>query len=337
VVERAQAEAALRRTEEELRASDRRKTEFLAVLSHELRNPLTPIRNSIYLLERAAPGSPKAERAREVLHRQTDHLARLVDDLLDVTRISRGKIELKRARFDLREVVRKATDDARSLYEASGIDLRVGRSAISVHDTGVGIPPSDVERMFEPFAQGAQDRARTLGGLGLGLSLVKGLVELHGGAVRAHSEGPSRGAEFLVTLPLAPAPGRDERSDARAGETSRLVVIVEDNVDAGQTLGEILELSGHRVRLARDAQSGLGLARELHPDLVLCDIGLPDMDGYDFARTVRRDPALARTRLVAVTGYAQPEDRARALDAGFDAHVAKPPAIEELQGMLRAT
>ena len=384
VVERAQAEAALRRTEEELRESDRRKTEFLAVLSHELRNPLTPIRNSIYLLERAPPGSTQAERAREVLHRQTDHLARLVDDLLDATRISRGKIDLHRTRFDLRDVVRKATDDLRSLFEASGIDLRVERVAVplwmdgdetriaqvlgnllhnaakftpaggvvtvalaerdgaatlSVQDTGAGIAPGEVERMFEPFAQGAQDQARTAGGLGLGLALVKGLVELHGGSVGARSGGPGRGAEFTVSLPLVPAlaPAAGAEGAAPARDASRLVVIVEDNVDAGATLGEILELSGHRVRLARDARAGLALARELHPDVVLCDIGLPDMDGYDFARAVRRDAALAGTRLVAVTGYAQPEDRARALAAGFDAHLAKPPAIEELEAVLLAT
>jgi PAS domain S-box-containing protein len=383
VVERAQAQAALRTTEEQLRESDRRKTEFLAVLSHELRNPLTPIRNSIYLLERSPPGSTQGARAREVLHRQTDHLARLVDDLLDATRISRGKIELKRARFDLREVVRRTTDDLRSLFEASGIDLRVERAAgplwvdgdetriaqvlgnllhnaakftpeggvvtvvaaerdgaatLVVEDTGAGIASGEVERMFEPFTQGAQDRARTAGGLGLGLALVKGLVELHGGTVRAHSGGAGLGAEFTVSLPLAPearGPGA-ARGAERVAEGRRLVVIVEDNVDAGATLGEILELSGHRVHLARDARAGLALARELHPDLVLCDIGLPDMDGYDFARAVRRDPALARTRLIAVTGYAQAEDRARALEAGFDAHLAKPPAIEDLEAAMQA-
>jgi PAS domain S-box-containing protein len=379
VTARQRAEEELRAANARLAEADRRKSEFLAVLSHELRNPLAPIQNSIYLLERAPPGSEPAARAREILHRQADHLARLVDDLLDVTRISRGKVELRRTRLDLRDVVRRTTDDLRSVFDATGIELRLEQSAgpvwvegdvtrlaqvlgnllqnsvkftpaagtvsvalsegdgvvtLSVRDTGAGIPQYELQRMFEPFAQGAQDTARTKGGLGLGLSLVKGLVELHGGSVRASSAGAGSGSEFVVTLPLAEPPPAATQVD-RQGGPSRLVLIVEDNPDAGRTLGDVLELSGHRVRVVTDARSGVALAREVRPDVILCDIGMPEMDGYDFARAIRSDPVLRRTRLIAVTGYAQPEDDERARQAGFDAHLPKPPPLDVLERLLR--
>jgi PAS domain S-box-containing protein len=369
-----------KRAEEALREEDRRKAEFLAVLSHELRNPLAPIRNSIFLLERSAPGSKHSTHAKEVIRRQTEHLTRLVDDLLDVTRISRGKILLTRTRVDLRDIVRRTADDLRSLFAQADVDLRVddasgpvwitadparitqvlgnllqnavkftpaGGSAtvtpaakgdhaeLRVRDTGVGMEPQKIELMFAPFVQAEMTLARTKGGLGLGLPLVKGLVELHGGTVSARSEGLGCGAEFIVRLPLsdiAAETGREGRE--AAGARPRTVLVVEDNVDAGQTLAEILELQGHHARLARDGQSGIKLAREMHPDVVLCDIGLPDIDGYEVARTLRRDEDLRGTRLVALSGYAQPEDREMAHDAGFDAHIAKPPDIDELAELL---
>jgi PAS domain S-box-containing protein len=370
-----------KRMEAALRDEDRRKTEFLGVLSHELRNPLAPIRNSIYLLERAAPGSEQATRAREVIRRQTEHLTRLIDDLLDVTRISRGKIALQRARVDLREIVRKTTDDVLSVFAYAGVALHVdygapgpvwidadptriaqvignllhnavkftpgggavavsvvaqgGRAELRVRDDGIGMEPATIERMFEPFAQADQTLARTNGGLGLGLALVKGLVELHGGTVEARSEGIGRGAAFAVRLPLSES-GRAAGEDAlpAARTQGRLVLVIEDNADAGQSLAEILELHGHRVRVARDGRSGLALARELAPDVVLCDIGLPDLDGYEVARTLRRDAALRSMRLVALSGYAQPEDRERALAAGFDVHLAKPADLDTLAKAL---
>ncbi|GEJ58892.1 hybrid sensor histidine kinase/response regulator [Anaeromyxobacter diazotrophicus] len=367
--------------EEELREADRRKTEFLAVLSHELRNPLAPIRNGVYVLEHAAPGSEQARRAQQVIGRQTGHLARLVDDLLDVTRISRGKIDLRREPLDLREVVRATVEDQRALYARGGIALHLeegadavrveadrtrlaqvlgnllnnalkftpaggavavrlevqdGRAVLRVQDDGQGIDPAHVERMFEPFAQADHGLARTLGGLGLGLALVKSLVELHGGAVRARSEGPGQGAEFVVSLPLAAGGGPASAPAAGAGARRRLVLVIDDNADAGQTLADLLELEGHAVHLACDGRSGVALARELRPDVVLCDIGLPDLDGYEVARTLRREEALRSTRLVALTGYAQPEDRARAAEAGFDAHLAKPPRLEALAKLLGA-
>jgi PAS domain S-box-containing protein len=364
-----------------LREEDRRKTEFLAVLSHELRNPLAPIRNSLFLLERAPAGSEQAARAREVVLRQTEHLTRLIDDLLDVTRISRGKMTLQRTRIDLRDIVRRTTDDLLSLFEKAGVELRVDygahgpvwidadptrmaqtlgnllqnavkftpaggsvvvrvgakdqRAELCVQDNGIGMDPSTIEHMFEPFAQATQTLARTRGGLGLGLALVKGVVEMHGGSVHAGSEGLGRGSEFRVSIPLA-EPGAESRPerDHTAAANGKLIVMVEDNVDAGASLAEILEMYGHRVHLARDARSGLALAREHRPDVILCDIGLPDMDGYEVARALRREEAHRTTRLVALTGYAQPEDRQRARDAGFDAHVSKPPDVEKLMNAL---
>jgi PAS domain S-box-containing protein len=360
---------------------DRRKTEFLAMLSHELRNPLAPIRNSIYLLERAAPDSEQATRARDVVRRQTEHLTRLVDDLLDVTRISHGKIPLERSRVDLREIVRKTTDDLHSVFTQAGISLRVdhvtagpiwtdadstrmsqvltnllnnsmkftpsggtvrvtvaarsGRAELCVIDDGIGMEPEDIEHMFEPFAQADHSLARTKGGLGLGLALVKSIVELHGGSVAARSEGPGRGAEFLVGIPLAHAGSESERLRHRdTGTTAQTILVIEDNADGAQSLADILEMHGHHVRIAHDGLSGIALAREVQPDVILCDIGLPDVDGYDVARTLRRDGALRGTRVVALSGYAQPEDRQRARDAGFDVHLAKPVELDELMAAL---
>ena len=363
--------------------ADRRKGEFLAVLSHELRNPLAPIRNSLYLLDRSPPGSERAARAREIIRRQTDHLTRLIDDLLDVTRISRGKIELQRASVDAREVVRRACDDYRASFKERGLALcaeipdepvwidadetRIaqvvgnllhnagkfgreggtvtvsvgtvgGQAEVRVRDDGMGIGPELLPRVFEPFVQGDECLARTKGGLGLGLALVKGLVELHGGSVRAHSEGAGRGAEFTVALPLGhegqsewPPAAPDAGDDRR-----RRVLVIDDNKDEATTLADALELIGHSVEVAYDGKEGLDKARSFQPDVVLCDIGLPGMDGYEVARAMRGDPALTATKLIAVTGYARPEDVATAREAGFDQHMAKPASIPDLERAIRA-
>ena len=318
--------------EELLRAEDRHKSEFLAVLAHELRNPLAPIRNCLYLLDHAPAGSEQAARATAVLQRQTEHLTRLVDDLLDITRISRGKIELYRAVIDAREVVRRTCDDHRSLFEQRGIELRLdhpdapvwieadsvrlsqvlgnllhnaakftpqggtvavtvgalqGDAEIRVRDTGIGMEPDQVQRMFEPFAQAAHTLARTQGGLGLGLALVKGLVELHGGRVSAMSWGIGRGSEFVVTLSLSAPRAPPLVADAPVAKVApgRRVLIIEDQVDTAESLAEVLAMSGHQVRLAHDGRTGIVLARELRPDVVICDIGLPDISGYEVART----------------------------------------------------
>jgi PAS domain S-box-containing protein len=372
---------AMKRVEEELRQTDRQKAEFLAVLSHELRNPLAPIRNSLHLLERAPPGSDLAGRAREVLNRQTEHLTRLVDDLLDVTRISRGKVELQCSRVDLRDVVHDTAEDLRAVFDARGVSLCVelaagdvtvhgdpvrlsqvlanllnnaakftpaggtvtvglsaqhGAAVLSVRDTGEGMEPDEIERMFQPFAQARQGIARTRGGLGLGLALVKGFVEMHGGTVRATSRGPGQGTVFEVTLPLARSAGGAAADDERetVSKPACDVLIIEDNADAADSLADLLAVLGHRVQVATDGRGGLALARARRPDVILCDIGLPDISGYEVARAVRSEPALANARLVALTGHAQPEDRERAEQAGFDVHLPKPPRLDVLERLL---
>jgi signal transduction histidine kinase len=369
-----------KRAQEVLRESDRRKSEFLAMLSHELRNPLAPIRNSLYLLERAAPGSEQAIGARKVIGRQTQHLTRLVDDLLDVTRISRGKIELHRECADLREVVCHTCDDHRSMFEENQVGLSLvlpprpiradvdatrisqvlgnllqnaakftpargsvvvtvemdeGRAIVRVRDSGVGMEPQLVERLFEPFVQAEHGLARTKGGLGLGLALVKGLVELHGGTVSARSEGVGHGSEFVVELPLAAGPPA-EHPGARGAETTagRSILVIEDNLDAARTLAAVMEMEGHRVHVATNGTTGIKMACDLKPDVVLCDIGLPDVNGYDVARELRGKESLRDTRLIAVTGYAQPEDWLRAAEAGFDAQLGKPASLEQLTALV---
>ncbi len=362
----------------ELRESDRRKSEFLAVLSHELRNPLAPITNAVHLLGHAPAASEQALRARAVIERQTRHLTRLVNDLLDLTRISKGKFDLKLEPVDLRELVRRTRDDHRATFERRGVELRLtdpagpvfvrgdptrlaqvvgnllqnaakftpsggmtsitvstvlGHAEIRVRDSGIGIDPAQLGRLFEPFEQGDDGLARTHGGLGLGLSLVKALVRLHGGTVTGSSEGVARGSEFVVSLPLAPAPVAHAASAIRKAPP-RSVVVIEDNADAASTFGDVLQLDGHKVEVALDGRSGLDLVRRLRPDFVFCDIGLPDLSGYEVASALRADETLRATRLVALSGYAQPEDQERAREAGFDAHLPKPPDLDAVNALL---
>ncbi|MFL5370406.1 MAG: ATP-binding protein [Myxococcales bacterium] len=362
----------------QLRELDHRKSAFLAVLSHELRNPLAPIANATHVLERVPPGSEQATRARAVIQRQTGQLTRLVDDLLDLTRIERGKVELKPELVDLREVVRRTCEDYRETVEQRGLQIHVttpagpvnvhgdparlaqvagnilhnatkftpaggaitvavgqssNRAELRVRDTGVGLAPKDLVHLFEPFAQMEQGLARTAGGLGLGLSLAKGLVEMQGGTIAARSDGAGRGAEFVVTLPLAPASAKREAA-APPKPPSRTIVIIEDNEDQAIMLSELLALDGHRVEIANDGRSGVELVRRVRPQVVLCDIGLPDLDGYQVAHAIREDEALRYTRLVALSGYAQPEDRERSSAAGFDAHLAKPADRDALMALL---
>jgi signal transduction histidine kinase len=376
VTEQRRMEQAVRDSERLYRESDGRKSEFLAVLSHELRNPLAPVRSAVEVLAKA-PDGPEARRARDVIERQVGHLARLVDDLLDVTRVSRGKVTLTRRPLDLREAIVRACEDHRPLFDAQGIALRVeasepvavdadptrvaqiagnllqnasrftprggtvtvalgsldGRARLRVADDGIGIEPALLGRVFEPFTQLEPGLARNRGGLGLGLTLVKGLVELHGGTVQAESAGPGRGAAFTVTLPLA------AQAAPRAVERPHLpraldIVVVDDSRDAADALVDLLRLCGHRVRLARDGRSGIALVRSAPPDVLLLDIGLPDVDGYEVARTIRADAGLRSVLLVALSGYARPEDRARAAEAGFDAHLAKPASLEDMEAVL---
>jgi PAS domain S-box-containing protein len=362
----------------QLRELDQRKSAFLAVLSHELRNPLAPIANATHVLERVPPGSEQATRARSVIQRQTQQLTRLVDDLLDLTRIERGKVVLKPELVDLREVVRRTCEDYRETVEQRGLQIHVttpagpvnvhgdparlaqiagnilhnaakftpaggaitvavgqssNRAELRVRDTGVGLAPKDLVHLFEPFAQMEQGLARTAGGLGLGLSLARGLIEMQGGTIAARSDGTGRGAEFVVTLPLAPAGAKREAAPP-PDPPSRTIVIIEDNEDQAITLAEVLALDGHRVEIANDGRSGVELVRRVRPQFVLCDIGLPDMSGFEVARAIRDDNALHDTRLVALSGYAQPEDRERSSAAGFDAHLAKPADRDTLMALL---
>jgi PAS domain S-box-containing protein len=369
-----------RRAEEALRASDQQKSVFLGVLAHELRNPLAPIRNSLFILDHVPPESPQAQHCKAVLRRQTEQLARLVDDLLDLTRIERGKIELRPAVVDLREIVRGACDANRALFERSGQELRCEESAgpvwvnadtarlsqvldnllnnatkftpeggtvtvgvrasgseceLSVRDTGVGMDPTQIDGMFSPFAQAESTLARTRGGLGLGLSLARGIVQLHGGSLTGRSEGAQRGSEFTVTLPVVAAPaGPAHKSPLRPQIAAMRVVVIEDNVDAGESLAAVLRLAGHEVHLAREGRAGITLAREVRPHVVICDIGLPDIAGYEVAETLRADERLSSTTLVALSGYVLPEDRARASSAGFHVHLAKPVAPETVYAAI---
>lgn len=384
ITERNRAEAALRELNDRLVEADRRKNEFLAVLSHELRNPLAPIRNSIYILDRAAPGGEQARRAQHIIDRQVQHMTRLVEDLLDITRISRGKVTLRRERVDLNALVRGAAEDHREIFSRSGIGLEViearqplwvdadptrlaqvignllsnsakftprggttvlsvepnvrRQAVIRVHDNGAGIPPEIHASLFEPFAQAAQTLERSRGGLGLSLALVKGLVEMHGGEVAAHSEGEGKGAEFTIALPLLPSarPKLAQMPASKSSSRGRKVLVVEDNVDAAESLREALELADHKVAVAYSGPEGVEVARSYRPEVILCDLGLPGMDGFSVARALRadRDAVLRSAYLVALSGYALTEDVARSKEAGFDHHVAKPPKIEELQEVL---
>lgn len=369
------AREAAESAERALKEADRRKDEFLAVLAHELRNPLAPIRNAIYILRRLGPPEPPLVRARDMIDRQVTHMTHMIDDLLDVTRISRGKVRLQREHVDLCALLGQTVEDHRSLAEGAGLHLELklpstpvwvygdptrlaqavgnlltnaskftdaggsihvtmaidaGSAWIRVRDTGVGIRPELLSRMFEPFTQDDETLARSRGGLGLGLALVRGLVELHGGHVFAASDGPGLGAELTLQLPRAEASAeRAEPSPEPVGRAMR-VLVVEDNLDAADSLAELLQLAGHDVAIARDGVSGVERAKAQLPDVVLCDIGLPgELDGYDVARTLRADPELASAHLVALTGYGHEDDRARARAAGFELHLTKPidPAV----------
>jgi signal transduction histidine kinase/ActR/RegA family two-component response regulator len=365
----------------ELQQANRRKDEFLATLSHELRNPLAPLHSSLYLLQRAEPGSDQANRMMAIMDRQIGQLTALTNDLLDVTRISRGKITLQCSTVDLCALVRSAADDNRALFTghalrlvlevpdeplplyadparlsqvignlvhnaakftpADGeITLTLERSPdlesarLIVRDTGTGMDPDMMSHVFDPFFQGDQSLARTQGGLGLGLALVKALVEMHGGRVEAASDGPGHGSTFTVELPLCEVQRESTPPPLLLQRARRRVLVIEDNLDAANSLRDVLELLGHSVETASDGRLGVSRAREFRPEVVFCDIGLPEMDGYAVARALRNDAQLRDAVLVAMTGYAQPEDKRRATEAGFHEHMAKPPSIERLEEVL---
>ncbi len=381
VTDRKRAELDLADANRRLREADRRKNEFLAVLSHELRNPLAPIRTSFDLLDQLEPGSSQDRRARDVIHRQLDHLTRLVDDLLDVTRITSGKIALQRELLDLAELTRRTVEDHRDAFVRAGVELayvaaptpvrvngdrtrlaqvtgnllhnaakftpRGGTTTVTVEgdsaharirvtDSGRGISPELLPHLFEPFIQADDTLDRRLGGLGLGLAVAKGLIELHGGSIIAASDGFEKGASFTIVLPqeVADSPSAGTRAVAAARKVAYRILVIEDNADAADALCAILELGGHQTGVAYDGPEGLHRARELVPDVVFCDIGLPGMNGYDVARSFRADPALRDATLVALSGYGTPDDVAKARAAGFDLHVTKPADRARLEQVL---
>jgi PAS domain S-box-containing protein len=385
--ERKRLDEALQFRAEQLIESDRRKDAFLAMLGHELRNPLAPIRNAAEVVRRRNPGDPTVKWALGVVERQSEHLSRLVDDLLDIARINQDKIVLLREPTELSAVVRQAVETARPLIEAKRHILTVrlpetpiwldadptrlaqvlanllnnaakytndggqialnaevakgsspgsGEVEIRVSDTGTGIAPDLLPQIFEPFIQADSSLARTQGGLGIGLTLVRRLIELHGGRVEAFSDGAGRGSEFVVHLPTCSAPAlSDSTRPSRASRSEgRTVYVVDDNKDAAESLAVVLELRGHRVRTFADGVSALHALAERRPDVVVLDIGLPQMDGYEVARRIRASPIGEAILLIALTGYGQSDDKVKARDAGFDYHLVKPVDPGKLEELL---
>lgn len=367
----------------ELQANSRAKDEFLAMLGHELRNPLSAVRNAVVT---ASLDEVRRPRALEIARRQTDQLGRLIDDLLDVARITQGRITLREERAYLGEILERSIDSMRSFIASRGLRLSVSVPAerirmdadparleqvfvnllsnagkytdagghievtversndhviVRIRDSGIGIVPELLPRIWDLFAQADRGLDRTQGGLGVGLTVARRLVELHGGWIHVHSDGLGRGAEFSVCLPVLPADEVSAAVDARpqnaiASGRGR-VLIVEDNPDAAESLALLLELFGHRVRTVHDGISALDAARANMPDLMLVDIGLPGIDGYEVARRIRRDAALKHLVLVALTGYGQAADKQHAIEAGFDYHLVKPvdpQALRDLVGRI---
>jgi len=383
ITQRLVAEQDMRRLNEELAQANRRKTEFLATLAHELRNPLAPLSNGLHLMRMASAKPELLDRTRQMMERQIQHMVHLVDDLLDVARISTGKVELRRRRIDLKDVVATAVETSGSLIDAAGhkltvevpstpmpmdadptriaqvvsnllnnaakytpqggrIALRValedGQAVISVTDTGIGIAADAIPTVFEMFAQVPSTEAKPQGGLGIGLSLVQSLVALHGGSVSAASPGAGRGSTFTVRLPLAAGPEqrKGETAVVQAEKTDQLhVLVVDDNADAAESLGVLLDIEGHAAHIAHSGAEALQLAQAQKLDVVFLDIGLPDMSGYDVARRMRLLPGLDKTLLVALTGWGTQEDRKRTREAGFDRHLTKPAELPQVEELLR--
>jgi PAS domain S-box-containing protein len=381
---------ARRQAEEALKDADRRKDEFLATLAHELRNPLAPLLNSLNILQMTRGDGPSAERVHEMMERQLNHMVRLVDDLMEVSRISRGKIELRTEPVELAAVIRSAVETSRPLIESARHQLAIalppepltleadpvrlaqvfanllnnaakyteeggqiwlaarvagdGRGSpaevvVTVRDTGVGIAAEMLPRVFEMFTQVDRSLGRAQGGLGIGLALVRSLVQLHGGSVEVKSDGPARGSEFTVRLPLlsrprSPSSGRGVRPPAAL--PSQRILVVDDNRDAADTLGMLLKFLGADVRAVNDGPAALDALRAFRPAVVLMDLGMPGMDGYEVARQVRREAEFRDVTLIALTGWGQEEDRRRTLEAGFDHHLVKPVDLDALRGLLDA-
>ncbi len=382
-IQRRHAEAELRKKVAQLADADRRKDEFLAMLGHELRNPLAPVTTALELIRLHNEEPLRVSRARETIERQVKHMTRLIDDLLDVSRITRGKIELRHEAVVVSSLVARAVEAARPVIDERGhrltldlpdepvtlsgdparleqvlanllnnaakytdvggrIALRVsvdaGQLVVSVKDNGAGLTPEMRERVFDIFVQGPETRAYARGGLGLGLTLVRRLVEMHGGTVEARSDGPGKGSEFVARLPIRPVSQTTVQTSAAgaalAALPKRRVLVVDDNVDAADALAELLRDYGHDVRAAHDGPSAIEQAALQRPEIVLLDIGMPGFDGYEVARRMRTELGLKAT-LVALTGYGEARHRRLSREAGFDQHVTKPVDIRKLETLLK--
>lgn len=377
-----------RRAEELLKEADRHKNEFLAILSHELRTPLAPIRNALQVLNLKSPPDPELQKVLGLIDRQIRQMTRLVDDLLDISRIIRRQLELRKECVGLSEVVYAAVEASQPMLEMSGQEfsftvppepvylnadlarlaqiisnllnnaakytradgricltaMRQGKDAvISVRDTGIGIPADMQPRIFEMFKQADRSRGQSKSGLGIGLTLAKRLVEMHGGTITVSSKGHGQGSEFVVRLPVADRPPQkpdqaDRENEKPVFAASLRILVVDDDRDSTVSLSMLLQIMGHEVRTSHDGPDAIDIAGEYRPDIVLLDIGLPGMSGYEVARKIRQEPWGEPMKLIALTGWGQEEDRRQAQEAGFDYHLVKPveaPALSKLLASIK--
>ena len=374
-----------RRAEQSLKDADRRKDEFLATLAHELRNPLAPVRNAVELLSQAGDDPSVREEARRMMQRQLGHMVRLIDDLMDMSRVTSGKLHLRKQRVELATAVQSAVEETRPLIEAAAHQLTVnlppepvsldadptrlaqifsnllsnaakytdngghiwlvaerrdGDVSVSVRDTGIGIRPEQLPHLFEMFSQLTPALERSQGGLGIGLALVRGLVELHGGTIEAGSAGPGRGSEFILRLPVVevcsmPRIREPEDTDGKSQQGPKCrILVVDDNADAANSLAMILRRMGHDIHTAHDGLEAVHAALTFRPEVILLDIGLPKMNGYDVAKQIRQHPWDKKVAIIAVSGWGQEEDKRRAVEAGFDHHLTKPVEPAALSRLL---
>jgi CheY-like chemotaxis protein len=382
ITERRRLEDDLRRLASDLSEADRRKDEFLATLAHELRNPLAPLRNALQVM-RLTPDEAAREQARSLMERQIGQMVRLVDDLLDVSRITKGKLELRKEAIALSAALESAVETSRPLIDHMGHDLTVslpdhpivvqadltrlaqvvanllnnsakymdrgGRiwlraerqgsdAVVTVRDAGIGIAPDQLPHLFQMFTQVEHSLERSQGGLGIGLTLVKRLVEMHGGSIEAKSEGPGKGAEFVVRLPVVvdacELQNQDDNGAPTPSKSALRILIVDDNRDSADSLAMLLRIMGNDTRTAYDGQQGVDAAEEFRPDVMLLDIGLPKLNGYEACRRIRETAWGKSVVLIAVTGWGQEEDRRRSHEAGFDHHMVKPVDPQTLMKLL---
>jgi PAS domain S-box-containing protein len=385
ISDRKSAEAKLRKTEEALKDADRRKDDFVALLAHELRNPLAPIRYALSSIEKPDCSIEQRRHAEQVIGRQAAHMSRLLDDLLDISRITRGTLELKKGYVELTSVLSNAIEAARPIIDAKQHTLTLdfpkqaicvvadpvrltqvfsnllinaakytdegghielsARHAnatlvVSVRDNGIGISKEMHTKIFTLFTQDHAAANRSEGGLGIGLSLVRGIVDLHDGQIEARSAGPGQGSEFIVQLPMAVAPGESQRVENHSGSSGRAIglriLVVDDNADIADSCSTVVELSGHHVQTAYTGRQALEVAAISRPHVILADIGLPDMDGYELAQKIRATHWGQGLALVAISGYGEEQHKLRSLEAGFDNHLTKPIDPLALESLLQS-